>query len=439
MRLPGNIFFLLLCALNQLVAQDPFELQFFEEPESIEWVRHFKGRMDGYNELAITLVLRGEECRGDLTYLRSNERFELRGILKDEILFLQEIDAAGRVSGMLQGKLSEGKFEGAWANYDQTIGGRILLEETQERQPAPTHCAGDKWIYHYSEARKRAELTLQKEEGNRIIGILFVRAEKAVYQLEGFVDNKEKLEVKLFDKDRKEAGWIRGNIRSHLALNLLLEAAEDKKQKYKFSFDSQLMLGCVEYADYFTAYSLTFPKSRHAAFNTWQEKQLSGWMDACRKRTRQQGRKEELATPDLRAYSRAQAWFELATVSDRMISGFLVFDSTWDDVPHERVVNFDFDEGKEISWHDLLKQDYPMESFIETVVKPHFQRQPLFGDEAFRQWITHEPMPHFVLQKDGIRFCTRFNRLYGRQGVTIPLSGLRPYLKKNNPLERLLR
>ena len=46
-------------------------IQLFEKPHKVQWVKHYKGRIDDLNDIALSLAYDGKQCKGQLTYLRS--------------------------------------------------------------------------------------------------------------------------------------------------------------------------------------------------------------------------------------------------------------------------------------------------------------------------------------------------------------------------------
>ena len=69
-----TIFLILLspifCHAQKIDAKD-YVKSLFENQAEIQWVKHYKGRIDDLNDVAITLGFDGTDCKGRLTCLLS--------------------------------------------------------------------------------------------------------------------------------------------------------------------------------------------------------------------------------------------------------------------------------------------------------------------------------------------------------------------------------
>ena len=133
------LFVFSFCQAQQLTTEN-YVSRLFEKPEQIQWIKHYKGRIDDLTDIALTMGFDGKNCKGQITYLRSAEKIEVEGKISNEEFMFQEVNKAKEVSGVWEGKIS-GKFIlGTWTNAQALKGGKILLEEVSKEATFPTYC-----------------------------------------------------------------------------------------------------------------------------------------------------------------------------------------------------------------------------------------------------------------------------------------------------------
>ncbi|MEM6966958.1 MAG: hypothetical protein AAF573_19495, partial [Bacteroidota bacterium] len=178
-----------------------------------EKVKHYKGRVDDINDVTVSLACEGKKCTGELTYLRSRDKFQLRGTRKGDFLQLQEYSAANKCTGYLNGKISGENIQLDWKNKQGTVGNHIKLKEVTRKPDFPSFCGDNKWINAYTGFIKdeRVEMILQRVENNRLLGTAYFADQKQKVVLEGVLADDKNLIINFVKSDNwTSMGTLRG-------------------------------------------------------------------------------------------------------------------------------------------------------------------------------------------------------------------------------------
>ena len=143
------ILFPIFCAAQKMDTKDNVKAM-FENPSDIQWIKHYKGRIDDLNDVSVTLAFDGEDCKGQITYLRSHTEFDLLGKIENRQLLLHEIDNSKKLSGSIIGIITGKIITGNWNNFDGSKGGNLLLTETEKEIDFPSYCGDNKWVRKYN-------------------------------------------------------------------------------------------------------------------------------------------------------------------------------------------------------------------------------------------------------------------------------------------------
>ena len=437
--------FFLLCLLfspvlmAQTVAWDSTVLELFDKPKKVKWMQHYRGRIDDLNDIAVTLAFDGKQCKGTLLYLRSKTSFTLEGQIKKGVLKLKEIDKKGQVSGHIKGKVIEGEIIGEWSNHNNSFGGSLFLEKTDKSIDVPSYCGNNKWIHHYTGEfqDKASDLILQKESDNYLKGNLYLAATGKSYALNGFLEENGLFSLKITDDYRNKKGVMTGSLVEAHALNASFNTTSGYQGLATYTLHSELLVGCVEFADYLSSYDITYPKLQHRQFNNWIDAVSNNWISNCRNYADEVRKKNKTETPALRASLRAYAWTDLDLLSDQLISGFITFSNTWSSGRVGQSFSFDLKKGKEITFDNLFKPEFDYRRYIWNELNRKIKKHPMYKNEGFRSWISALEFPYFTIRKEGVSFSSGFDTIYGQQRITIPFKDLKPYLRKGNPVEHL--
>jgi len=427
------LFILLLFFFSPIAAQrsatEVAVRNLFENQGQIFWFRYYKGRIDDLNDVAVSLAYDGKTCKGYLIYLRSKERFQLQGTLTDENhLKLKEVDKDGTVSGYFDGTIAGARLDAEWNNYDNSIGGKVKLVQVQNEPRIPSYCGDDKWIRRYEGVLQQQGFTmvLQKTHNEVINGMMY--SNTGSFQIKG--DLNEYLQVNLLIKDasQKILGTLKGDLNNNFGIRAQFVNSKGEASGAPFELVDQLDVGCIEYADYISSYDITYPKTKHNAFNQWMDQQAMNWVATCRDRVKKIKTSNPVKRPNMRATERAFSWTDITYWNKDLISGFINFSDTWSPADRTGMINFDLKNRKALATEDVFKGRY--DKFIRKKIKKAYQSNRNFSDVDFRKWIVKEGFTLFTIRAEGIYFSTAFHMIYGQQHVLIPFKDLKPYLKK---------
>lgn len=399
-----------------------------------EKTRYFKGRIDDFNDINITLTCNQSDCEGQMKYLRSETIFQLKGNLYGENLELKEIDSLGNVSGQIKGKLIDKNINAKWSNFDKSIGSQIILNETLLADDLPTYCGENKWItqYQYKNGDEIIRLLMQTGANNQVLGNADWNGK--LYQLQGELGEKNAFAARLKSSNGQIYKLESDFYNPSRTLKASLTDRNNITQNLAFKIREQLAVGCVRYADYTTTYDATYPKTKNEAFNNWMESVILAWAEECENYAKT--KKETVLKPENRAAHRATAWVDLTYYSKEFITGFIVFNSNWEDQPRCMSFNFDLKNGIRIIKEDLFRNIFDMPIFTKKVASNFFKNHPMYNDKDFRAWIKVANFPHFTIQREGINFSTDFDLIYGQQSMLIPYIELAQFLQPNVLSER---
>ena len=430
-------FFILisLLAFGQTTDTEASVIKLFEKPTKIQWIKHYKGRIDDINDISIALAYDGRNCKGILRYLRSNETFYLDGKIKNNKIKLEEIDFKKRTSGYIQGQMVNDKIVGEWSNVDNTIAGKIKLEEVAEEAQTPSHCGNNKWLRIYSGKvnNEEVELILQKDVDTGVKGSIYFKTTKKSKLAIG-VTIKDHFIIKITELDGNVFGTLdltkEGNRNK---LKGTFTNSDGLVKTTPFRLVNQYGMDCVEFADYMTSYDFTFPKTKNAYFNKWIEEKVDKWVKSCHAYGYKQKVKNE-PNPFSRTSLRAFGWTDVHLLNDRLFSGFLTFSKTWS--KKEDCISFNFDRtaGKMLELNELFIEGFDYNTFIKNYIKIKSAQLKLTKKAAFNDWIDREDFPLFTIRNEGLCFSSFFNPIFGQQHILLPFEKLRPYLKKDGPV-----
>jgi hypothetical protein len=424
------------CTSLSLSGQSPeleqLARQQFDEKYNIVWVKQFKGRFNDYNDIAIALAYDGLYCKGVWQFLKSRETFLLTGTLEGEDLLLDETDESANVTGYIQGKLQGNNFSGTWTRLDNQFGVPVTWELSKRQSLLPSYCGENKWINRYTGilGGETLELILQKVHGDFIQGKLYVEDKEVTYDVSGQYSKSGNTFLQLQNYLDEPSGSIVVDLNNQFSFKAIWEDEKGTNLEGNFDLSGRLIIGCLEYADFFGVCDIMYPKTNQSSFNKYVEKYAEDFAAECRSYLKKQAARLD-KDPDLRISYYANGWFETEFFNREIISGIQEFRTSWENKPLLVPINYHLASGRVITFQDVFREEYDQDYFVNKVVRKEMEKHPSFKtDEGFRKWIQKEAFPFFTLRREGIHFSTGFNAIYGRQGVTIPFSKLRSFLKK---------
>ncbi len=406
----------------------------FSENIKLKWVKHFKGRINDYNDVVIVMGYDGMLCKGILQYIRSGDQFQLDGILEKDQLILKETDSNGNISGYIKGSLVDNSFEGSWSNFNNSIGSPIYFDEESNPDLIPSYCGNDKWMRRYTAifGKEAIELSIQKLQSERVSGMIYFNTTNKTYKTAGTWSLSNGLHLVLKDDyGQNFAKFIAPKV-SDAEIKGSIIYSPTEFINCKFRLNAKLNTGCLESSDYLSMYDLIFPKTNNAIFNNWIENLITTAAKKFSRKSNQATGSLVKLTPEKRHHIRSNGWFEIGFFNDNLLSGILLLESTVDErraIP----INFDLTNNRPILFEDIFRKEYDHDFFVEKVIRPEFTKHALYqNDKTFRSWIKTVSFPHMILLRNGIHFSSDFNSIYGRQGITIPYEKLEGFVEKGS-------
>lgn len=400
---------------------------------------YYKGRIDDISDITVSLTCEGQNCNGNLTYVRSKDEFKLKGTLQDNRLQLTEFNQADKCTGYLNGKKEGTSLELDWKNKEGTVGNVIKLEEVARRPEFPTFCGDNKWINSYSGniKGKAVDLILHRVDNNRVLGTAFFLDRKERFIVQGDLSFNNNLHLKFIsEKTGAEIGSLRGVYKDKQNLSASFYNAQQSQSFVTFRLGKSLAMSCLEYADFYTNYDFLFPKSSNAIFNEVMILLTKDWIDDCRKNS--QRIRKKTADTELRASQRAYSWSDVLLLTDEFISGMLTYQATWTQGESTKTFNYNLKTGELIELPTIFKKGFNYQLFIKKYIAQEIIKSPIYKNNTdFRNWIKDEQFTFFTLGKEGITFYTEFHIIYDRQQVTIPYKKLKANIRKNASIRQL--
>lgn len=429
---------LLCCNLLTLSGQSP-ELeqqarQQFDEKYKIVWVKQFKGRFNDYNDIAIALAYDGLYCKGVWQFLKSRETFTLSGSLEGDNLVLDEKDNKGNITGYIHGKLKGNSFLGTWTRLDNQFGVPVNWELSERQSLLPSYCGENKWINRYTGifGGETLELILQKVHGDFIQGKLFIEDKEVTYDVSGQYSGAGSVYLQLRNYLDESVGSLVVDLQNQFSFKAVWADEKGSKLEGNFDLSGRLIIGCLEYADFYGVCDIMYPKTNQSAFNRYVESYAEEFAAGCRTFLREQA-KVLARDPDLRISYFANGWFETEFFNREIISGIQEFRASWEKEPLLIPINYHLTTGRVIEFNDIFRDEYDLAYFVDKVVRKEMEKHPLYkSDASFKSWVQKADFPYFTLRREGVHFSSGFNAIYGRQGITIPFSKLRSFLKKRS-------
>ena len=402
-------------------------------------MKYYEGRIDDLNDVKINLNCHKGECLGELVYLRSGDRFNLRGQQEDNQVVLEEYDQHQQLSGILTGEFIGNALIVSWENIEQTIGSNIYLKEVTSLENKLSNCGDNKWIQSYKGEidRREVEMVLQKTASNRIEGTAYFVKDKKSCIIRGEVTGNNNLHLNLFDvMNQRALGSIRAIYRNSEALSASFYDANNAQSSASFELVHNIGINCLEYADYYSNYDFLYPYSEDPMFNHIMSFLTKDWIADCKNKA--DLIRQERATPPLRASQRGYTWSEINFYSNDFISGLLTHDNTWEGKKSTKAFNYDFANRASIELEDIFKAGFDYSAFIKKYIQEESTDKVAYkSDVSFQAWLNQQNFELFTVGREGLYFFSNFHIVYGRQSVLIPYKKIKSNIKKKSSIQRL--
>ncbi len=425
-------------ALAQRPVVDTALSRRFEPNARIQWARYYRGRFDDMVEVLLAMASDGTHCRGQLTYLQSQETLLLEGTCEGALFVLTESDAKGIVSGQLTGTLQGETLQAEWLNAANTIGTTLYAREVKAPNTTPKPCSDNKWTARYvarwNEAR--LDMVLSRQSNRQLSGYLWVEAEGKTYILRGKMLAEERYEVQALLPDGKTAAHLQGNLQTPQGHECLWVGSGEKRT-FKLTLRARIISGCMEYADYTSSYDILYPRPECSPCNQTLDQVAAQWVEQIKGAVAAQKRPP---IPQNRNALRASAWYTVTCWTENVFCGQLTLSESWRQPPTARPFNFDLRTGKEIALEDLFTRNFNAREWLAEYARKEAPKMPKYAsDPPFREWLAREGFPHTTIRRDGLQISTPFHPIYGQHSLVVPYALLKPYMRRDNPIADLVK
>lgn len=419
-------------------ARDTSVAGLFEPGAKLQWVKFFRGRFDDVSEVVVSLGFDGANCRGYLTYSKSQERFRLNGTLEGVVLLLDEMDSKNEVSGHLTGTLQGEQLDADWMNASNTLGSRLEAQEVTAKKPVNLHCGDNKWVNRYVARwnNGRVDMVLARVNNSVLNGYLWIESDNKTYTLAGKIFPDDHFEMQALLPNGKTAAHLQGNLKIPQAVECNWVGSGEKRA-IKMAMRESLVVGCLEYADHSSSYDALYPRTRCENCNKVLDSHVNDWVTQCKTTIAAQ---KKPPTPATRNTLRASSWYDITCWTETLFCGYLTFSESWKNETEGHSFNFDLRSGKEIIFEDLFNRNFnAKEWFAEYARKESPKMSKFAADPQFREWLSRDGFPMFTIRRDGLELSTIFHPIYGQQHLTVPYATLKPYMRKDNPIADLVK
>ena len=413
--------------------------QYLSTPVSSADKKYYEGRIDDLNKVQVTLVCVTGNCTGDLVYVKSGDRFSLKGTQKDNQLTLEEYDQFNQLSGLLKGRFVGKTIEAMWENAAQTVGSEFFLKEIVSATKGSSDCGDNKWIQSYEGTiqGKELEMILQKVDNHRVVGTAYFLKDKKNIAIRGVLTTSNNLHLTLVDATNQHLlGSIRAIYRNPRDISASYYDQNNLQSFASFKLINTIEVNCLEYADYFSNYEFLYPKSEDVLFNQIMAFLTKDWVADSKKQS--QSTRKNSPTPALRASQRGYTWTEISLYKDDFLSGLLTYDNTWSNKKDTKAFNYDFANKSSIELEDIFKAGFDYRQYIRNYIKDYLEEDAAYrADIGYQAWIDQQSFSLFTVGRDGLSFFTDYHSVYGRQSVLIPYKKIKSNTKRQATIRRL--
>ena len=402
----------------------------FEDQGKVWWVRHYKGLVNDMHDINITLGFDGEEYHGYATYLRSKTRFQLYGKAGTKFK-LYEIDQSGKVSGILEGRVSPQLLKVNWHNYQNTVGVSMRLTKADADDSELTSCGHNKWAKNYegNYMGKNTCLLIQHYAEGEYRGFFYIAQENKTYHVEGTQKlGEDRVYLHLMNEKNEKKGRLDCKEMGANRVDCTFRNDEGVFANQLTHIQTVDTEG-IELMDYTIVMDVTYPKIKSKeSFNAIIYQQYDKWLQKNRSQTAKES-KHIKENPDNRAMMRAYGWYDIEYLSSKYVSLRLNYADNWTDY-EEIVWTYDLESQKTMQPEDLFLENSGYAEFVREYIMDVLKKYPEYKDEDYSKWVEKENFEFFSLRHEGINFSTKNNPIYGVRNVTVPYYKLKPYLKK---------
>ncbi len=396
MKYQSIIFILITTFSSSLLGQSRSSDQLSEDInyDSNDKMTIVTGYFDNSMPFQLSYGMSDQECKGILVF--SNlEPIQLEGDCTDSTLALYEFDEHARVSGIITGTKTAGKYDLNWSNYNHTLSYQLTGREDQQHTDQVK-------VYHSKQEAINDQLLL-------------------------WIDNRA---VTLSHKDDELLRWCSYHCPSppyaciyadnngdteDMSISDRVVSIGSKLYEYKES----VFLKNKNGHSYDHFYNYRYPYLGVDKFDNYIE-EVVGQQLINFQRSLPTLESDEEWDQDDRLRHRAAGDFFISLVTDDIVSGYLTFYSTTE--ARTKTSTFTFDRGKKRFYkiREIWRKDFNFSYFLKSLLENQKRRLVAKELPVIRKLLKDTPFSHYNLAAQGIVFFTDYNFVYGRRHILIP-------------------
>ncbi len=398
----------------------------FDDTTHLEWLNTYKGTVDNMTIVEAFLGSDGSYCKGILYYPSSGFSTEIVGSAIGNKLQMNEVNGEGFITGKLLGTITFDFINATWSNQSNTIGSKYRLKNVSAIVKTAIKENNEKWVRWYKGkvSDEMLHLILHKKTDNEVYGSCYNETGTKSYHVKGMLNDDKSLhlnfylgeqQMAIFTGKMPRAKVIKGNVSGIGMVNEELNMYLDNKINYQQT----------AFQSFTTSYEVLMPENGAKEFDRFIKNITGDWVKQCIEKSNSKTYKESDNTiPEERLINRAYIYPDIRYVADNVISGHMIFVNTWNAKTLTKAINFDLNEDKEITLDQLFTKDISFRDSLNIYIKAT-------GNDVFK-------ISYFNITPEGLRVYDDFDPINGRNDIIVPYSVLRPWVKKNGPLKKLL-
>ena len=387
-------------------------------------VKTYATRMDEMEGSVIVLKQNGESVRGVLYFPHEKEALLMSGT--PSLLYLR--DEQGVDQGKMTYSIDNQRFKGELVSSMQEVISTVNGRYTQDVPVVPPACFVDKWlVYHQGHLvdGENVYMNLQRIGNGDLQGTIYLAEKKKTLYLSGMMIG-DKVDLVAVGENGKHVGDIYGNIGQDGELEAFFEIGGTKETIHTRPVLSDKETCAADISKAFR-YSIIYPKLGIDAFDDVMDAQAAQWTKQCQKVKAAEKAKQKY--PHILNAPAAYSYLNVYCRDAYVFSGFQIAYRPETNQYTVQSINFDIRKKKFLDYDNLFESHEQLKLMVKNEAIKNIGKHPLKKNREFVDWVRKSTFENFVLQPDGVRFCTSFHPVFGQYGVVIPYAKLKSYIK----------
>lgn len=406
-------FFISLFSIHFLQAQNSPDPWIAAQLGTITWQQTYEGMLADYHPVTITLASDNKLIAGTLVHKSDKRVHRLLGDGGKKDLFqLQERDEFDRLTGYLQGSITNDQLHLDWMSADQNRVFDIIAYPSKLIRIKSFKPVAE-WIK--VDAIPDIQLSIQKMDYGIVSGV--ARRNNEYSRFEGYcldgscsiwntvLQNPSGAPIKL-QMQQKDAG--------------IYKAMIDGKE-YSASITASIPLSVKHFDNSMGFQDFVYPELNNEAFTMWLGKWLDKrWQDGIAHLTsmNQPGSSGRLV-------HRTSGWIEIFDVGENHVSGLVTYINPG--TSHREVFVLLKKENVVLTSADLHNTPDDLKNACDMMVKKNLNT---FHDADYLNWLRSTGYSFMVPSMGGAVMLTEFNMIYGDDIRLMPVTDSRNYFRK---------